>query len=213
MANFTDFDALAAEPSVSLAFVDEPVDASRADVLILPGSKQTLDDLGWLRQRGFADVLGAHEGILIGICGGFQMLGHAIDDPDGVENAGRPRGMKGLGLLPVSTVLRGEKTVRRVSGRTRFWDAPPFSGYEIHMGETRMDEAVSASAKVWGTYVHGIFDDDAFRHSFLRFARKACGLPPPPGYVCVTAQRESRIDRWANHLKQSLDMRFIHELI
>ena len=137
MANFTDFDALAMEPSVAVAFLDDPTHAAAADVLILPGSKQTLDDLAWLRARGFSACLRSHRGPLIGVCGGFQMLGLDIEDPDGVESGGQARSVAGLGLLPVRTVLRPEKTVRRAAGQVLAWDAPPFQGYEIHMGETR----------------------------------------------------------------------------
>src|SRR6202162_3640835 len=136
MANFTDFDALGAEPSVALAFLDDPSDVSSAQVLILPGSKQTLDDLAWLRTRGFADLLAGYAGVLIGVCGGFQMLGLSIADPEGVENGGLNRDMAGLGLLPVRTVLRSRKTVRRATGKARGMSAAPFRGYEIHMGET-----------------------------------------------------------------------------
>jgi len=231
MANFTDFDALAAEPSVSLEFLKDPDRLSLADVLILPGSKQTLDDLMWIRERGFANALAAWPGILIGICGGFQMLGDSIDDPAGVESAGLARSIPGLGKLAVRTVMRGEKTVRRASGRTALWDAPPFTGYEIHMGETLyennakpfaeilregeqqsfLDGAVSSSGRVWGTYMHGIFDDDAFRRRFIDCVRQSNGLDPARSRVCVTAQRQARIDRWAAHLRQSLDMKMIRE--
>jgi adenosylcobyric acid synthase len=215
MANFTDFDALAAEPSVSLLFVEDPAEAGCADVIILPGTKQTLDDLQWIRDCGFEDFLNTYRGFVIGICGGFQMLGLSIEDPAGVESAGRPRKMQGLGRLAVRTVMRGEKTVRCVTGRTRLWDGCSFSGYEIHMGETEFEgdseckDAIVSSGKVYGTYIHGLFDDDAFRHSFLDFGRRACGLEPAEKQVCVAAEREARIDRWASHLRQSLHMALI----
>jgi adenosylcobyric acid synthase len=198
-------------------------------VLILPGSKQTLDDLQWIRDRGFAAAVANHSGMIIGICGGFQMLGLSIDDPEGVESGGLPRTVTGLGRLPVHTIMRGSKTVSRAKGRIRLWEAPRFSGYEIHMGETvyendaepfaeivregsaqaTRDGAACSAGRVWGTYVHGLFDDDAFRHAFLRFARGSWGLTPPSSYVCVTAERGARINRWADHLRQSLDMRLI----
>jgi adenosylcobyric acid synthase len=232
MANFTDFDALAMEPSVSLAFLDDPAQAGLADVLILPGSKQTLDDLIWIHQRGFADSLATYSGLLIGICGGFQMLGLSIEDPFGVESGGLSRTMPGLGQLPVRTIMRDKKTVRRATGRARLRDALSFTGYEIHMGETlyengaepfaeilregeqepTLDGAVALSGRVWGTYIHGLFDDDVFRHRFLQFARQTCGLTPARRHICVTAERNARIDRWAGHLRQSLDMTLIHEL-
>ena len=209
MANFTDFDALAAEPSASVAFLEHPCDAALADVLILPGTKQTLDDLQWILQRGFGRAIDEYAGPIIGICGGYQMLGLSIDDPGGVESEGRPRSMPGLAKLKVRTVMRSEKTVRRATGRTTMWDAPPFSGYEIHMGETTGQDC--AEGRAWGTYIHGLFDDDAFRHSFLKFMRQRCGLAPAQSYAFVTAQREGRIDRWADHLRQSLNMKMIRE--
>jgi adenosylcobyric acid synthase len=203
MANFTDFDALAMEPSVALAFLDDASDVVSADVLILPGSKQTLDDLTWLRTRGFAAALDAHAGALIGICGGYQMLGLTIEDPAGVENGGAARVAEGLGLLPVRTVMRETKTVRRVTS--------PFHGYEIHMGETSpvVGAVVEDRGRVWGTYVHGLFDDDAFRHEFLDDMRRERGLAPAREKERVTEKRQSRIDRWADHLRQSLNLELI----
>ena len=199
MANFTDFDALAMEPSVALAFLDDPAQLQSADVLILPGSKQTLDDLAWLRARGFAATVMAHGGPLIGICGGYQMLGLTIDDPAGVENGGVARMAEGLGILPVRTVMRERKTVRVVAEYAR--------GYEIHMGET--SGVTNEAGRVWGTYVHGLFDDDAFRHEWLDRARALCGLAPAREKAGVTANRHARIDRWADHLRQSLNMDLI----
>lgn len=229
MANFTDFDALAAEPSVSLAFLEDPSETSLADVLILPGSKQTLDDLAWIRNRGFADVFTTYNGLLIGICGGFQMLGLSVEDPSGVESGGLRRNMPGLGKLPIRTIMRDRKTVRRATGRARLWDMPAFHGYEIHMGETiyengvepfaeilregerqpTQDGAITSSGRIWGTYIHGLFDDDAFRHKFLDCARQTCGLCRATYHVSVTEQRQQRIDRWANHVRQSLNMDLI----
>jgi adenosylcobyric acid synthase len=232
MANFTDFDALAMEPSVALAFLEDPEMASLADVIILPGSKQTIDDLGWLRKRGFVERLEAFPGPLIGICGGFQMLGLSIEDPSGVESAGEPREAAGLGLLAIRTIMGREKTVRRARGMARYAGETAFSGYEIHMGETvyereaepfaeieregeearRSDGAMDISGRIWGTYIHGIFDDDGFRHSFLDAARAAYGLGKAHEQVRATAEREKRIDRWASHLRQALDMDLIRGL-
>jgi adenosylcobyric acid synthase len=229
MANFTDFDALAMEPSVALAFLADPSEAATADVLILPGSKQTLDDLAWLRARGFADILGGYRGPLIGICGGFQMLGLSIEDPAGVESGGHARVTEGLELLPVRTVMREEKTVRRAKGIAHAWNGALFHGYEIHMGETLYerdarpfaqiaregdsrtvcDGAVAESGRVWGTYVHGLFDDDGVRHLFLDAMRERCGLTPAARKIQVTAERQGRIDRWARHLRRSLDLDLI----
>ena len=125
-------------------------------------------------------------------------------------------------MLSIRTIMRGEKTVRRAASAT-------FRGYEIHMGETiygqgakafaqivregeanqAADGAIDPTGRIWGTYVHGIFDDDAFRHAFIETARIGCGLHPAASRVCVTAERERRINRWAAHLRRSLDMDLI----
>jgi adenosylcobyric acid synthase len=236
MANFTDFDALALEPAVSLAYLEKPGEMAAADLLILPGTKQTLDDLQWLEHRGFAGELRRLSKIgmpIIGICGGFQMLGISIEDPQGIENQSTPSSRQGLGFLPARTVLHPEKIVRRVQGRLRrnfFRDdsSPqvPFEGYEIHLGETLYetgarpladierqgtmesvpDGAVSESGRVFGTYVHGFFDNDDFRHAFIRASRAAVDLAPAEKYARVRAERDARIDRLADHLRKSLDM-------
>ena len=236
MANFTDFDALAIEPSVSLTFLQRPEETAAADLLILPGTKQTLDDLSWLEKRGFVRQLRRlHErGVpIIGICGGFQMLGICIEDPRGIENDGKPLSQAGLGLLPIRTVLRSEKTVRRIHGSLRgglfggrLASQANFEGYEIHVGETFYeigarpvadtmrhdsmevvpDGAVSESGRVLGTYVHGFFDRDDFRHEFIKAARAAVDLAPAVAWADVSAEREARIDRLAGHLRQSLNL-------
>lgn len=243
MANFTDFDALALEPSTSLVFLERPEEMAAADLLILPGTKQTLDDLRWLEHRGFGRELHrlSEVGVpIIGICGGFQMLGVAIEDPHGIENQGEPCSRTGLGFLPVRTVLRAEKTVRRVRGSLRgnFFrnDSSAqltFEGYEIHLGETFYqtgarplagieregtmgsvpDGATDESGRIFGTYVHGFFDSDHFRHSFIQAARAAVDLAPAQRYARVGAERDARIDRLADHLRRSLDMNLIRSWI
>jgi adenosylcobyric acid synthase len=239
MSNFTDFDALAAEPSVALAFLDRGKEISGADLIILPGSKQTLNDFEWLHQRGLVPLLLDHHargGCLAGICGGFQMLGVQIEDPQGIENAGRPCAREGLGLLQVRTVLQPEKITRPATGLLAapliFGQASrerAFRGYEIHVGETVygegsmpfaevarvgsgapvMDGAVSADGRVLGTYIHGIFDDDNFRHAFLEAVRAASGLAPLAARAFVAAERESRLDRLAAQVRRSLDLEMI----
>jgi len=239
LANFTDFDALALEPSVALAYVERAEDAASADLLILPGSKQTLDDLDWLRNRGFdraiAELRGRSAGI-IGICGGMQMLGRVIEDPAGSENNGEPRSARGLGLLSIATALNTAKVTRQVSGVLQMpgilggpMTERLFQGYEIHLGETvyedrarpfseitRLGESrslrdgvISSDGFVFGTYVHGLFDNDRFRHDFLRVAREACGLAAPRQTAFVTTERQRRIDRLADHVRSSLDMEWI----
>ena len=241
MANFTDFDALALEPSVALAYLEHPEDVADADVLILPGSKQTLDDLDWLERTGFARALceraeGPRRGGIVGVCGGMQMLGRAVDDPAGVESQGRPRTRAGLGLLPISTVLGTEKVTRRAAGRVvapaflgEAWKSAEIVGYEIHLGETvydptsapfaeirrdgeetaRADGAVSPDGLVVGTYLHGLFDADAFRHRFVGAARAACGLDPAERLARAEGERAARIGRLADAVRRALDIGLI----
>ena len=243
MANFTDFDALAAEPSVALAFVERPEDVDRADVLILPGTKQTIDDLDWLNRNGFAAQLREHADrqLTIGICGGFQMLGESLDDPSGVENNGVALERPGLGLISVRTVFNQEKITRPVeaalydaSFAPDSWKTRTFKGYEIHMGETErahsvrplatlftrdnlevLDGAIDRDGRVLGTYLHGFFDDDAFRHSFLDWARGFRNLAPlkEEEKVFATTEREARLNRWADHLRSSLRLDLIRSWI
>lgn len=235
MSNFTDFDALAAEPSISLAYVDRANDIRYADLLIVPGSKQTLDDLNWLRQNAFEEAIRVHhekrKGI-IGLCGGFQMLGIRIEDPTGIENNGFSSSADGLKFLPVYTTLTSEKTTRPVQGSIAgqyFCGQPlptvPFQGYEIHVGESEYllpakpaakivrqstgasdDGAISQDGLVLGTYVHGFFDNDQFRHDFIDSVRASAGLSPAAHKLNLTAAREARLNRLAEHLRSSLNV-------
>jgi adenosylcobyric acid synthase len=232
LSNFTDFDALAAEPSVCVAYASRPADLQDADVVMLPGSKQTLDDLAWLRRTGLAEAVSAHarRRVVIGICGGMQMLGREVADPHGVEGGGRKRG---LALLPLRTALETEKVTVRASAtwlggtlfgvRTR---VPALHGYEIHVGATRYDPgaepllelqregssmlvadgARSRNGRVIGTYLHGLFDSDAFRHAAVRALRAASRLAPPRALAPHRARREQRLDRLADHVRRSLDI-------
>jgi adenosylcobyric acid synthase len=182
IANFDDLDPLAQEPDVALTLLrpGSPLPAD-CDLVILPGSKSTIADLLALRAAGWdIDILAHHRrgGRVLGLCGGYQMLGRTIADPDGVE--GPPGSVAGLGLLAVDTILTGEKRLERVSGHLD--DDVPFTGYEIHMGRTdgpdtarpllhlqghRPDGATSACGRVRGTYVHGVFNNDAARAALL----------------------------------------------
>lgn len=239
MSNFTDFDALAAEPSISLAFLERAEEVANADFIILPGSKQTLDDIDWLRKNGFPKRFQEHcaeqKGIM-GICGGFQMLGTRIHDPEGTENDGVPLERLGLGLLSIETIMRKTKTTRPVKGticagalKDQSWPTTSFQGYEIHMGETRyslgarplaklsdpagecewVDGAISLNGKVFGCYVHGIFDDDHWRHDLVNLLRSSAGLSAARENSFVTRERDARLDRLADHLRKSLDFGLI----
>jgi adenosylcobyric acid synthase len=242
MSNFTDFDALAAEPSIELAFVERADDLGLADVLILPGTKQTLDDLNWLEKSGFVSKIRKHcsqKKPIIGLCGGFQMLGLRLSDPLGVENNGVSLERDGLGLLSVCTIFNAEKIVRPVSGElcnqsfaAGHWPSRSFQGYEIHMGETDrtsearalaristaegtqlLDGAISQNGLVFGSYVHGIFDNDLFRHSFIDWARASVKLSPAEQKVFATAEREMRLNRWADHVRDSFRLDLIRQWV
>ncbi len=215
IANFDDLDPLRAEPSVELIMVRPgqllPRDAA---LVILPGSKATLADLAFLRREGWdIDILAhrRHGGHIVGLCGGYQMLGRHIADPDGCE--GQPGEAPGLGLLEVDTVLGGEKLLAETAG-AEIASGMPVCGYEIHLGTTsgpglarpmldfggRTDGAVSADCRVAGCYLHGLFASDPFRRAFL--AR----LGIAGGAVAYEAMIESVLDRLANHLEQHLDL-------
>ncbi len=229
MSNFTDFNALALESDVALRYVRVPEDAADADVLILPGSKQTIQDLLYLREKGFARVVDARVGReIVGLCGGFQMLGGRIDDPHGVEGGGRT---EGLGLLPVDTGLHHDKQTVQVRANSLL---PGVSaeetvrGYEIHAGRTvrrqggpcfrirdaggdRDDGAVSPDGLVWGTYIHGVFDDPSFRRAWINRARGRKGLAPNAlaGSLHVNQRLASALDDWADHVARHVDVKIV----
>jgi adenosylcobyric acid synthase len=224
IANFTDFAPLESELGVRLVYAEAPADLAGAALVILPGSKDTIADLRALKARGFAPAIEAHRaggGAVLGICGGYQMLGRAVADPHHVETGGREAG---LGLLPVRTTLTREKTTRRVRAR---WLAggPAFEAYEIHMGVTRsarlrrlfmidghgLEGTASRDGRVWGTYLHGLFESGAARRRVLDWAR---GAAAPAGSEPMEhrAIREAAYDRLADTLAACINPRFLREL-
>lgn len=179
ISNFTDFNVLERHPQVNLFYTTDPQDLTTADIVILPGSKNTIDDLLELRKSGMAKaIVDSRENgkTVIGICGGYQMMGKTVSDPHGVE--GSIDNLPGLGLLPTKTVMSGEKTTRQV--KFRFMDDDrECAGYEIHMGRTVSDkpfltfangtyEGYMADAKCFGSYVHGILDNQALIDFILK---------------------------------------------
>jgi len=224
-SNFTDFDSLRSEPSVDLLFCRSPETLEHADVVILPGSKQTMSDLEWMRSHGLARAVCLHAGMVVGICGGMQMLGQELADPGGIEQQGN---MTGLGLLPINTTMRADKVTRicagTIAGNSLFGQPLQdnrIAGYEIHVGETlylddaqpfstlmtgQLDGCISTDGRVIGTYLHGIFDQDCFRHQFLAAARGFLKLPFPSPLNAWHLQREESLDRLARQVSTSLDM-------
>jgi adenosylcobyric acid synthase len=222
IANFDDLDPLKLEPDVTVDMIPPgtalPGDA---DLVILPGSKATIPDLAFLRAQGWDIDLIAHRrrgGHILGICGGFQMLGRHLGDPLGTE--GTPGKVEGLGLLDLDTVLDGPKILVGVTG-THAGSGTAMSGYEMHIGRTtgpdlarpllmlgdRPEGAVSADGRVTGCYVHGLFGADSFRHAFLNGlkARASSGLS-------YDAEIESTLDALAAHLETHLDLDRMLEL-
>ncbi|WP_459933149.1 cobyric acid synthase [Fundidesulfovibrio butyratiphilus] len=228
ISNFTDFDALAEEPDVSLRVVRAADDLGRPDALILPGSKNTLADLEALRERGLdrAIVDLAERGTeIVGVCAGLQMLGRAVLDPLGLES---PLGrVRGLGLLDLETELAPEKTLTQAEA-THLESGLPLRGYEIHHGQTRQagpgapclvrsqDGRVlgyGRSGRVWGTYLHGVFDADAFRGWWLGGLRARKGLPALADRPQAEAGLERSLNRLARVVRESLDMTAVYALL
>jgi adenosylcobyric acid synthase len=227
LSNFTDFDSLRSEPSVLLRFCRNPIEMIGADVVVLPGSKQTVDDLLWMRRQKLDTVVFAHasKGLVVGICGGMQMLGQTIVDPYAIEHS---EAAEGLGLLPLCTRMNSEKTTRQMSGRllgAYLFGQPVRSisvhGYEIHIGETtylaevqafsvladgKADGCISADTRIFGTYLHGIFDEDAFRHTFIAAARAFLHLEPASSFDHWKQKREDSLHRLAIAVREALDI-------
>jgi adenosylcobyric acid synthase len=226
-SNFTDFDSLRAEPSVDLLFCRSADVLANADVVILPGSKQTMSDLEWMRAQSLDEAVHRHarDRVVVGICGGMQMLGQELADPAGIERQGC---VPGLGLLPITTTMQADKVTRLCSGTIHgdsLFGHPLrkgyIAGYEIHVGKTvyldhakpfatlasgELDGCISADQRVLGTYLHGIFDEDSFRHQFLTTARSFHQLSPPSALNPWKAQREVSLNRLASQVNLSLDM-------
>jgi adenosylcobyric acid synthase len=219
ISNFTDIDALAVEPNVDVRFVDGPDDVLEADLVVLPGSRATVADLDWLRGRDLdRPLLERHrrQQPVLGICGGFQMLGRQVDDPGGIESAGSAA-VAGLGLLPVRTTFVAEKSLGRPDGEAL---GHRVRGYEIHHGavtvhggETFLDGCRVGAT--WGTLWHGALENDGFRRAFLTEVAADAGIAgwqPRPDTV-FAARREARIEMLADAVEEHLDTDLLLDLI
>ena len=215
IANFDDLDPFAAEPDVELVMVERGTPLPVCDLIVVPGSKSTIADFKTLREVGWDIDIAAHVrrgGHVLGLCGGYQMLGVSIADPHGIE--GPAGSVPGLSLLQVDTVIAGEKALAEVSGTT-VADAAPVKGYEMHMGvstgpdtarplvrfsDGRSDGAVSADGRVAGTYLHGFFADDAQRRAWIE------RLGGTPSRHSHDADIQSTLDALADHLEAHIDV-------
>ena len=224
ISNFTDLDALAIEPGVQVRLVSSPASLGQPDLLILPGTKSTVSDLAWLRETGLAGAVIAlaeeRPGpiTILGICGGYQMMGEEIDDP--VE-AATPTVVPGLGLLPVRTAFRPEKVTRVAAGTAL---GHPVTGYEIHHGWTEPSQpwldlgsgpegSQALDGARLGSSVHGLFEADAFRAAFLEAVARRSGRPWAGTGASFAVARMSRVDRLADALEEHLDLAGIETLI
>jgi adenosylcobyric acid synthase len=217
ISNFTDADALAAEPGVLVRFADRPAGLADADLVVLPGSRATVADLAWLRERGLAGAITerARAGQpVLGICGGYQMLADVIDDP--VES--RLGRLDGLGLLPVRVVFGPAKRLARPAGRAL---GAPVSGYEIHHGIAEVTDPAAEPfldgcrrGAVWGTSWHGILENDEFRRAFLAEVAALAGrdFTPAPG-TDFAAVRQARLDVLGDLVADHLDTAALTSLI
>jgi adenosylcobyric acid synthase len=222
ISNHTDFDPLRLHPQVDFRFVPPGETPPPADLVILPGSKSVRADLSFLRANGWEAYLRRHlryGGKLLGICGGFQMLGQEIHDPLGLE--GETGSCAGFGWLDLSTVLEPEKQLCNVRGELML-EYAPVTGYEIHAGVTkgsvlerpfarltdRNDGACSTDGQIMGTYLHGLFESTAATDAILRWAGLA--EPETPDYAAI---REAEIDRLADAVEAHLDMTAIDRLL
>ena len=221
IANFDDLDPLAGEPDVDVVLVEAgDVIPPDSDMVLLPCSKSTISDLASFREQGWDIDLAAHlrrGGVVMGLCGGYQMLGTRLDDPQGVE--GPAGATDGLGHLRVETMLAGDKRLTCVTAHANGFNRP-VTGYEIHMGRTagpdcatpfltldgRPEGAMSADGRVIGTYLHGIFADDGFRRAFLDWLAARRGRSGAFGEVDFDSRVDETLDELAAHMAANLDL-------
>lgn len=224
IANFTDFYALEATESLTLRYIDAVGDLQKPDMLVIPGTKNTIADLIWLREKGFDTAilrLASTHTPVFGICGGYQMLGERVIDGEGVEFQGGGS-IAGLGLLAMITVFTKEKQRALVKGRVSVFgsDQVYVEGYEIHMGQkhyacSETDTALCIQqGTVYGTYVHGFFDTQECRKALIEMLCKNKGIPlPQNAFFDLSQYREEQFNRLAAALRRHLDMDFIYKIL
>ncbi|MDX2097967.1 MAG: cobyric acid synthase CobQ [Leptolyngbyaceae cyanobacterium bins.59] len=232
ISNFTDFDPLESEPTVNLKYISPKESLGYPDAVILPGSKTTIADLIILQRAGMAEEIQSYAaagGTVLGICGGFQMLGRMLADPEGIE--GQEGRFKGLGLLPLKTVITGQKIARQRQVSSNFPQTGlPVTGYEIHQGRTSLIDpekgnegsglnllfddpnlgVVDTSQSIWGTYLHGLFDNGPWRRAWLNRLRQQRGLKAlPTGISNYREQREALLDTLATTIEKHINLDLI----
>ena len=224
ISNFTDFSPFERYEGVSVRYVDRVSALGAPDLILLPGTKSTIADLQWLRESGLEAAIlkeAARGTLVFGVCGGYQMLGRSICDPDGVEAAGKTE-IRGMGLLPVDTVFRGEKVQRQtrgvfsgVCGMLAGLNGLSYEGYEIHMGRSEKSlPPLIGSGSVYGSYVHGIFDAPGIADAILTaICRMRSFDPAALGAFDVHAYKERQYDLLADTVRAGLDMDFVYRVL
>ena len=238
ISNFTDFNLLGAEPDVAVSYITRASEVKDADIVILPGTKNTIEDLNWLKQRGIADEILRHArrgGMVIGICGGYQMLGQKLRDPLHVES--RIPEIAGLGLLNFEVTFADGKTTVQAHGNVQCEDGwlsahngLMLDGYEIHSGvnsfgegcvpflylngRSEPDGITNAEGNIIGSYLHGIFDTGSFWRAIVNHVRREKGLDENNAELMTIAQfRDREFDRLAAIVRQNLDMDAVYAII
>ncbi|MDO5387953.1 MAG: cobyric acid synthase [Clostridia bacterium] len=231
ISNFTDFYALEADENVSVRYVESALEIGEPDMIIIPGTKNTVSDMKWLRESGIeSGIKRLKNTIILGICGGYQMLGEVIEDSCNAEGGGSIRGM---GLLPVKTYFEPEKTRKQAEGSTNALKGEleelsnkKIRGYEIHMGRSVLSENGqnfnSANGiwggcyrgKVMGTYIHGIFDEDEFRNALIKLLCKRKGIDPIENKeISYKEYKEREYNKLADIIRESLDIEKIYSIM
>ena len=234
ISNFTDFDPLEKEAGVNLRYIVPGAELGEADCIIIPGSKNTIDDLLYLKKSGLAPaIMDRHKrgAVIVGICGGYQMLGRSIKDVYAVES--RRKVISGLGMLPLTTEILKDKLAHQVEAKDMIFNSGSVRGYEIHMGRSapasflkpvfeisrrsgrrvRIKDGLSAGdKKVWGTYIHGIFDNDAFRKRFLDFLGNGRAKNRVSGLSFLEA-KEKEYDKLADLVRKNIDLKRIYAIM
>ena len=233
ISNFTDFSVFELIDGVSLRYVTDKKELGNPDLILLPGTKNTMADMEWLIESGLegAIIRAARTTRVIGICGGFQILGKELHDPDGVEHGGD---MRGLGLLDISTVFQGDKTRTRITG-TMKEDHNLYSlknrdltGYEIHMGTTknlgeavpfieledgRLDAYMTKDGRIWGSYLHGIFDNEEMVFGLVHEIMREKGIDPTDNELSIAEYKEIQYNKLADLVRNHLDMEKIYQIL
>ena len=215
ISNFTDFNTLERDPRVNLFYTNNVADIQRADIIILPGTKSTLDDLLELRRNGCAQAIQrAHRDgkTVIGICGGYQMLGQSVSDPDGIE--GSIASLPGLGLLPIHTTMTPEKTTRQVTFQ---FEGHTCQGYEIHQGISDTNEAILQTDHCIGTYIHGFLDNaPVIEHLLNQRDRSLDSVQnhgPVPLIQSYADFKEQQYDKLADHVRKYVDIPRLYQIL